>query len=97
MRPIPASKPPVRSAAGPCLATRRAGRSRRRRVGCGRGGGTWSTSGPPAGASVAGGFFSLADERLKLGAEDYSPAVLRKIEYAGGNGRSFASAAEALG
>jgi hypothetical protein len=33
---------------------------------------------------------------LKLGCEDYSPAMLRKIEYAGGNGRSFQMAAELL-
>jgi hypothetical protein len=33
---------------------------------------------------------------LKLGCEDYSPGVLKKIEYAGGNGRSFEWAAEAL-
>ena len=51
---------------------------------------------PPAGASIAGGFFSLLDERLALGCEGYSPGVLKKIEYAGGNGRSFESAAESL-
>ena len=51
---------------------------------------------PPAVAIRAGGFFSLADERLKLGSEGYSPGLLKKIEYAGGNGRSFATAAEAL-
>jgi hypothetical protein len=33
---------------------------------------------------------------LKLGGEGYSPGLLKKIEYAGGNGRSFAMAAEAL-
>jgi hypothetical protein len=33
---------------------------------------------------------------LKLGGEGYSPGLLKKIEYAGGNGRSFAAAAEAL-
>jgi hypothetical protein len=36
------------------------------------------------------------DERLALGSEGYSPGVLKKIEYAGGNGRSFGSAAESL-
>lgn len=51
---------------------------------------------PPAVAVAAGGFFSLADERLKLGGEGYSPGLLKKIEYAGGNGRSFETAAEAL-
>lgn len=33
---------------------------------------------------------------MKLGCEGYSPGVLRKIEYAGGNGRSFESAADTL-
>lgn len=33
---------------------------------------------------------------MKLGSEGYSPGMLKKIEYAGGNGRSFASAAESL-
>jgi len=37
------------------------------------------------------------DEQLKLGSEGYSPGLLKKIEYAGGNGRSFRSAADALG
>jgi hypothetical protein len=32
-----------------------------------------------------------------LGSEGYSPGVLQKIEYAGGNGRSFELAAESLG
>jgi hypothetical protein len=51
---------------------------------------------PPAVAVAAGGFFSLQDERLELGSEGYSPGLLKKIEYAGGNGRSFASAADSL-
>lgn len=34
---------------------------------------------------------------MKLGSEGYSPALLGKIEYAGGNSRSFACAAESLG
>ena len=50
----------------------------------------------PADAVAAGGFFSLLDERLKLGGEGYSPGLLRKIEYAGGNCRSFQTAAESL-
>lgn len=50
----------------------------------------------PAVAVAAGGFFSLQDERLKLSAEGYSPGLLRKIEYAGGNGRSFQTAAQSL-
>jgi hypothetical protein len=54
------------------------------------------TSGPPADANTAGGFFSLADERLKLGSEQYSPGMLQKIEYAGGNNRSFETAAASL-
>jgi hypothetical protein len=33
---------------------------------------------------------------LKLGSEGYSPGLLKKIEYAGGNGRSFESAAGSL-
>jgi hypothetical protein len=36
------------------------------------------------------------DERLKLGSEGYSPGLLKKIEYAGGNSRSFESAAQGL-
>jgi hypothetical protein len=36
------------------------------------------------------------DERLTLGSEGYSCGVLKKIEYAGGNGRSFESAAQSL-
>ena len=51
----------------------------------------------PAGANAAGGFFSPADERLKLRGEGYSPGLLKKIEYAGGNSRSFESAAQSLG
>jgi hypothetical protein len=34
---------------------------------------------------------------LKLGSEDYSPGLLQKIEYAGGNARSFQAAAQTLG
>ncbi len=33
---------------------------------------------------------------MKLGSEGYSPGLLRKIEFAGGNSRSFAAAAESL-
>jgi hypothetical protein len=33
---------------------------------------------------------------LKLGGEGYSPGLLKKIEYAGGNGRSFQKAARSL-
>lgn len=33
---------------------------------------------------------------MQLGGEDYSPGLLQKIEYAGGNARSFQSAAESL-
>lgn len=56
-----------------------------------------STSVPPAVASTAGGSFSPADQRMKLGSEGYSPGLLKKIEFAGGNNRSFAAAAESLG
>jgi len=45
----------------------------------------------------AGGSFSPEDERLKLGSEDYSPGLLKKIEYAGGTARSFQTEAESLG
>jgi hypothetical protein len=41
-------------------------------------------------------FFSLLDERLKLGTEGYSAAVLAKIEYAGADGGSFDQAASSL-
>jgi len=34
---------------------------------------------------------------LQLGSEDYSPGLLGKIEYAGGNSRSFQAAADSLG
>jgi hypothetical protein len=47
-------------------------------------------------ASSAGAFFSLIDENLKLGTEDYSPQVLEKIEYAGGNHGSFQAGSSAL-
>jgi hypothetical protein len=50
----------------------------------------------PADAFAAGGFFFPLDERLKLGGEGYSPGLLKKIEYAGGNCRSFEMAAESL-
>lgn len=53
-------------------------------------------SGRPAGVPDAGGFFSLLDERLKLGTEAYSPAVLAKVEYAGGNHVSFAMASVSM-
>jgi hypothetical protein len=44
----------------------------------------------------AGSFFSLLDERLKLGTEGYSPRLLAKIEYAGANESSFAQAHRSL-
>jgi hypothetical protein len=53
-------------------------------------------SGPPACAKPAGGSFSPEDEVLKLSSEDYSPRLLKKIEYAGGNAASFRSATEAI-
>jgi hypothetical protein len=48
-------------------------------------------------ARDVGEFFSLLDERLALGTEGYSVAMLAKIEYAGANHPSFAQAADALG
>jgi hypothetical protein len=51
---------------------------------------------PPAVVRDAGRFFSLVDERLKLGTEGYSPVLLQKIEYAGANTSSFQQAAGAL-
>ena len=42
------------------------------------------------------GFFPLLDERLGLGTEGYSLALLAKIEYAGANEESFLKAAEVL-
>lgn len=59
-------------------------------------GGRWNIAGRGAVAGGVGEFFSLLDERLKLGSEDYSPAVLAKIEYAGGDAGSFERAAESL-
>ena len=47
-------------------------------------------------ANVAGGSFSPLDDHLKLGGEGYSPGLLKKIEFAGGNCRSFEAAAESL-
>jgi hypothetical protein len=50
----------------------------------------------PAAVLTAGGFFSLLDERLKLGGEAYSPRMVEKIEYAGGNLGSFQAGQESL-
>lgn len=55
-----------------------------------------NTSGQPGVARDAGRFFSLLDERLKLGAEGYSPRILQKIEFAGANEGSFVQASRAL-
>lgn len=51
---------------------------------------------PSAPVRHAGGRFSPLDRELHLGAEGYSPAVLQKIEFAGGNAPSFEQAAETL-
>ena len=51
---------------------------------------------PPGVVRDAGRFFSLVDERLKLGTEGYSPVLLQKLEYAGANTCSFQQAAGAL-
>ena len=40
--------------------------------------------------------FSLLDERLALGTEGYSAALVAKIEYAGANEGSFGQASETL-
>ena len=50
----------------------------------------------PGVARDAGRFFSLLDEQLNLGTEGYSPRLLQKIEYAGGNEGSFEQASKAL-
>lgn len=55
-----------------------------------------NSSGPGAGAKSAGAFFSLLDEQLRLGTEGYSPLLVQKIEYAGGNHPSFEVASQAL-
>jgi len=62
----------------------------------GRVGGRLNTSGQPGVARDAGRFFSLLDERLKLGTEGYCPRLLEKIEFAGANEGSFRQAGEAL-
>src|SRR3990172_5729688 len=53
-------------------------------------------NGRPAVVRDAGRFFSLLDERLKLGTEGYSPRLLQKIEYAGANEGSFEQGRKAL-
>ena len=58
--------------------------------------GWWITSVRPAAANIAGGSLSPSDEVLQLGGEGYSPGLLKKIEYAGGNHRSFTMAADGL-
>ncbi|MCK4661122.1 MAG: hypothetical protein KAV82_16500, partial [Phycisphaerae bacterium] len=55
-----------------------------------------NTNGRPGVARDAGKFFSLLDERLTVGTEGYSPRLLQKIEYAGGNEPSFRVASMAL-
>lgn len=47
-------------------------------------------------APRVGALFSPLDARLALGTEGYSPSVLRKIEFAGANGLSFAQASVTL-
>jgi hypothetical protein len=55
-----------------------------------------NTNGRPGVVRIAGRFFSLLDERLKLGTEGYSPRLLAKIEYAGANEGSFEQAHRSL-
>jgi len=65
-------------------------------VSCRRVGARSSTNGRQGVVGDVGRFFSLLDERLKLGQEDYSPRLIQKIEYAGGNEASFEQAGKAL-
>jgi hypothetical protein len=51
---------------------------------------------PPVVVRIAGRFFSLLDECLKVGTEGYSPRLLAKIEYAGANEGSFEQARRSL-
>ena len=85
----------VRSAAGRCGTSRRS-RPSWRSGSFTRVGARSNTSGRPAVVRVAGRFFSLLDERLKLGTEGYSPRLLAKIEYAGANEGSFQQARRSL-
>src|SRR3972149_812351 len=55
-----------------------------------------NANGRPGDVRDAVRFFSLLDERLRLGGEGYSPSGLAKIEYAGGNEPSFERASGAL-
>jgi hypothetical protein len=55
-----------------------------------------NSSGHEPTARSVGALFSPLDVLLGLGTEGYSPSVLRKIEYAGANGASFAQASETL-
>lgn len=50
----------------------------------------------PVVVGIAERFFSLLDERLKVGTEGYSPRLLAKIEYAGANEGSFEQARRSL-
>lgn len=61
-----------------------------------RGPGRSNFGGPAFVARRAGRFFSLLDDRLGLRTEGYSPALVGKIEYAGGQ-CPFDQAAEMLG
>jgi hypothetical protein len=56
----------------------------------------WDLSGKGFIAGVAGKFFFPLDRRLEIGVEGYSPEILEKIEYAGGNAPSFEKAAKDL-
>ena len=84
----------------PCAAARR-GTSRpiRRTWNFGsfrRVGGRWSIVGRRRVALDVGRFFFLLDERLALGTEGYSAALVAKIEYAGANEGSFHQAGQSL-
>src|SRR3989304_5100882 len=91
----PGCRSTARSAGGRCATIRRSRRGWRFGS-CPPAGARLNTNGRPGDVRDAGRFFSLLDERLRLGGEGYSPSVLAKIEYAGGNEPSFTRASGAL-
>src|SRR3972149_2346155 len=91
----PGCRSTARSAGGRSATIRRSRRSWRFGS-CTPAGARLNANGRPGDVRDAGRFFSLLDERLRLGGEGYSPSVLAKIEYAGGNEPSFERASGAL-
>lgn len=61
-----------------------------------RGREAWRWLVPSSPARAVDGLFFPMDLKLGLSTEGYSPRILRKIEYAGGNAPSFAQAHDAL-